>query len=161
MDWLAWVEYSYNISYHFSLHTKPFKVVYGRSPPKLLTYYLGISKEDAVNVALKSRDEVLNKLQKNLLKAQQNMKNCYDAKHRHVEFNVGDKVLLKLQPYQKLSLASRKHQKLLPKYYGPFTVLDSIGPMAYKLDLPSATCLHPVFHVSCLKPFHENFDATI
>lgn len=83
------------------------------------------------------------------------MKGYYDAKHRHMEFQVDDKVLLKLQPYTKPSLANRLHQKLLPKFYGPFTVMQRIGTMAYKLELLPYARLHLVFYVSCLKAFHE------
>jgi hypothetical protein len=44
-----------------------------------------------------------------------------------------------------------KDNKLLPKYYGPYKVLQMIGTMAYKLELPTASQAHPFFHVSCLK----------
>lgn len=44
-------------------------------------------------------------------------------------------------------------QKLLPKYIGPYKVLECIGPVAYKLELPSPTRIHPVFHVMNLRKF--------
>ena len=46
---------------------------------------------------------------------------------------------------------ANKDNKLLPKYYGPYKVLQNIGTMAYKLELPASSRVHPIFHVSCLK----------
>jgi len=46
---------------------------------------------------------------------------------------------------------AKKDNKLSPKYYGMYKALQNIGTMAYKLELPAATQVHPIFHVSCLK----------
>ena len=67
-------------------------------------------------------------------------------------FEEGDWVFVRLQPYKQMSLEKlNKDNKLAPKYYGPYKVLQNIGSMAYKLELPTTSRVHPVFHVSCLK----------
>ena len=58
---------------------------------------------------------------------------------------------MRLQPYKQMSLEQlNKDNKLGPKYYGPYKVLQKIGSMVYKLKLPSFSWVHLVFHVSCL-----------
>lgn len=58
---------------------------------------------------------------------------------------------LRLQPFKQHSLRWSKVGKLAPKFFGPFQILQKVGSVAYKLDLPSTSGVHPVFHVSCLK----------
>ena len=67
-------------------------------------------------------------------------------------FDVGYWVFLRLQPYKQMSLKqAKKDNKLSPKYYGPYKVLQNIGTMAYKLELLASSQVHPIFHVLCLK----------
>jgi len=45
--------------------------------------------------------------------------------------------------------------KLLPQRYRPFTIMKQIGPVAYKLELPSSMKIHDIFHVNLLMPYKE------
>jgi transposase InsO family protein len=74
-----------------------------------------------------------------------------DRNRRDVTFDKGDDVLLSTKH---ITLKHPGTRKLLPRWIGPFTILDRVGQLAYKLQLPeSMNRIHPVFHVSKLKPY--------
>jgi hypothetical protein len=85
------------------------------------------------------------------------MKLLTDQKRQDFSFSVGDQVLLKLQPYTQSTLASKPYPKLAYKYYGPYTVLERVGAVAYRLQLPEGALIHNVFHISQLKPFSADY----
>nr|GFD06666.1 putative reverse transcriptase domain-containing protein [Tanacetum cinerariifolium] len=71
-------------------------------------------------------------------------------------FQVGDKVMLKVLPWKGV-VRFGKQGKLIPRYVGPFKVLERIGDVAYKLDLPEELSrVHNTFHVSNLKKCHAD-----
>lgn len=153
LQWLSWSEFCYNKGFQSSLRATPFEVVYGRTPPRLLTDCPGLSKIEAVDQELLLRDQVLQTLRQRRAHTQNVMKAKYDSSHWDFQFQVGDQVLLRLQPYRQGSVASRGNEKLAPRFYGPFTVGERIGPVTYKLILPTSARIHPVFYISALKPF--------
>jgi hypothetical protein len=65
--------------------------------------------------------------------------------------------LLKLQPYAQSSVANHSFPKLAYKYFGPYTILEKLGSIAYKLQLPNNSSVHPVFHVPRLKSFTPDY----
>ncbi|KAJ1380355.1 Retrotransposon gag domain [Sesbania bispinosa] len=79
------------------------------------------------------------------------MKRFADKHRRDIHFEEGDWVYLKLQPYRLRSLAKKVNEKLSPRFYGPYQVIKRVGQVAYQLQLPCESRIHPVFHVSLLK----------
>lgn len=80
----------------------------------------------------RSKQELREEAQDSLYKAVRRMKKYADEHRRHVEFNVGDKVMLKLTP-QILNQKSSKtvHRGLIPRYDGPFEIMKKVGRCAY------------------------------
>ncbi|GJR22850.1 retrotransposon-related protein [Tanacetum coccineum] len=149
--WLSLAEYWYNTNFHNSIKTIPFEVLYGQTPLIHTPYVAKDSFVELVDRTLQAREQAITMLKFHLKAAQDRMKTYADKKRSEKEFAVGDLVYLKLQPYIQLTLKVHKQHKLSTKKFGPFKVLQKIGRVAYKLELPSTANIHPVFHVSLLK----------
>lgn len=151
VKWLFLAEYWYNTSFHSSLGRTPFEVIYGHLPREF-----GIDQVEECSVPdlttwLHEREVMLQHLQQQLKHAQDRMKKHADKHRTDREFEVGDLVFLKLQPFIQTSIAQRPYQKLAFRYYGPYSVEARVGAVAYKLKLPEGAKIHPVVHVSQLK----------
>lgn len=96
LRWLPWTEYFYNSSFQTALKTTPFRVVYGRDPPTLLSYQPGLARTVALDQQLVEQDEFLADVRDRLLQAQDFVKLAHDKAHRDVSFQVGDWVWLRL-----------------------------------------------------------------
>ncbi|KAJ4807690.1 polyprotein [Rhynchospora pubera] len=152
--WVRWIplaEYWYNTNFHSSLNTTPFKALYGYDPPSLPMGSIPRCNVESVNVVLKERQQILSELRSQLIKAQERMKRQDDSQRSERQFHKGDWVYLKLQPYRQLSVSGASTSKLNPKFYGPYEILRKVGTVAYELNLPPHSSIHPVLHVSQLK----------
>nr|GEZ72470.1 putative reverse transcriptase domain-containing protein [Tanacetum cinerariifolium] len=89
---------------------------------------------------------------KDKLKAARDRQKSYvDNRRKSLEFEVGDRVMLKVSPWKGVIRFGRKG-KLALRYVGPFEILDRIDPVAYRLRLlKELSGVHDTFHVSNLK----------
>ena len=147
-SWLSLAELWYNTTYHSALGCSPFKALYGYEAE--LGTMLPVSTDSSSPAAelLHRRETQLATLKTHLAAAQNRMKLQADRSRSDRHFQVGERVLLKLQPYVQQSVVSRPYPKLAYKFFGPFTITEKIGAAAYRLNLPAHSLIHPVFHVS-------------
>ncbi|GKF26523.1 hypothetical protein Tco_0082417 [Tanacetum coccineum] len=83
--------------------------------------------------------------------AQDRQKSYADRKRKPMEYEVGDRVMLKVSPWKGV-VRFGKRGKLNPRYVGPFKVLGKVRKVAYKLELPQELSrVHHTFHVSNMK----------
>ena len=74
----------------------------------------------------------------------------YNKKHRDIEFDVGELVLLSTRNLKMKGIP----EKLKKRFVGPFKIEERIGQQAYKLSLPENWKIHPVFHISLFKQWN-------
>ncbi|KZV42473.1 peroxidase 64 [Dorcoceras hygrometricum] len=158
--WIQWAKFWYNTAFHTATGMTPFEIVYRRKAPKVVQFWPQETSVAAVAEDLADRDELLRQVKYNLQKAQQKMVKQANIHRKDVAYEMGDQVYLKLRPHRQQSVCKRVYQKLAPRFYGPFEVLQRIGAVAYKVRLPPGSKIHPVFHVSCLKRAVGNSDVT-
>nr|GEV16761.1 putative reverse transcriptase domain-containing protein [Tanacetum cinerariifolium] len=90
-------------------------------------------------------------IKKRIQAAQDRQKSYADRRRKPLEFEVGDKVTLKVSPWKGV-IRLRKRGKLNPRYIRPFKILAKVGMLAYQLELPKQLSrVHSTFHVSNLK----------
>ncbi|GKA37994.1 putative reverse transcriptase domain-containing protein [Tanacetum coccineum] len=119
---LPLVEFSYNNSYHASIKAAPFEALYGRKCRSPICWAKVGDQRSYANI-----------------------------RQKPLEFQVGDRVMLKVSP-RKGIIRFGKRGNLNPRYIGPFKILERIGPVAYKLELPEELSnVHSTFHISNLK----------
>ncbi|GJW82081.1 putative reverse transcriptase domain-containing protein [Tanacetum coccineum] len=148
---LPLVEFSYNNSYHTSIKAAPFEALYRR---KCRSPICWAEVEDSQLTGPKIIHETTEKIvqiKSRIQAACDRQKSFADIRRKPFEFQVGDKVMLKVSP-RKGVICFVKWGKLNPRYIGPFKIIDKVGTVAYRLELPEQLSrVHSTFYVSKLK----------
>ncbi|KAL0556312.1 hypothetical protein IC582_004825 [Cucumis melo] len=147
------MEFAYNNSYQATIGMAPFEALYGkccRSP----VCWGEVGEQRLMGPELvQSTNEAIQKIRSRMHTAQSRQKSYVDVRRKDLEFEVGDKVFLKVAPMRGV-LRFERRGKLSPRFVGPFEILERIGPVAYRLALPpSLSTVHDVFNVSMLRKY--------
>ncbi|GJY53170.1 putative reverse transcriptase domain-containing protein [Tanacetum coccineum] len=140
-----------NFGYHSSIRCAPFEALYGRKC-RLSVLWAEIGEGSLIGpeLVLETTNKVV-LIKEKLKAARDNQKSYADKRCKLLEFEVGDRVLLRVSPWKGI-VRFRKKGKLAPRYVGPFEILERIGLVAYRLRLPEElNSVHDTFHVSNLK----------
>ncbi|GJR88175.1 putative reverse transcriptase domain-containing protein [Tanacetum coccineum] len=145
------VEFSYNNSYHASIKAIPFEALYGRKCRSPVCWTEVREAQILGPELIQETTEKIIQIKQRMQAARDRQKSYADLKRKLVEFQVRDKVMLKVSPW-KWVVRFGKRGKLNPWYVRPFKVLEKVGEVAYKLELPEELSrVHNTFHVSNLK----------
>ncbi|GJR69402.1 putative reverse transcriptase domain-containing protein [Tanacetum coccineum] len=148
---LPLIEFLYNNSYHVSIKAILFEALYGQ---KCRSPVCWDEVEDAQLTGpelIHETTEKIVQIKQRIQAAHDRQKSYADVRHKPLEFQVGDRVMLKVSPWKGV-VCFGKRGKVNPRYIGPFKVLAKVGTVSYRLKLPQQLSkVHSTFHVSNLK----------
>ncbi|GJW66671.1 putative reverse transcriptase domain-containing protein [Tanacetum coccineum] len=148
---LPLVEFSYNNSYHTSIKVAPFEALYGRKCRSPVCWAeVGDAQLTGPAIIHETTEKIV-QIKSRIQAARDRQKSYANIRRKPMVFQVGDRVMLKVSPWKGV-VRFGKRGKLNPRYVGPFKVIERVGTVAYKLELPQQLSrVHNTFHVSNLK----------
>nr|GEU30400.1 putative reverse transcriptase domain-containing protein [Tanacetum cinerariifolium] len=148
---LPLVEFSYNNSYHSSMRCAPFEDLYGRKCRSSIMW-AEVGKGHLIGPDLVQKTtEKISQITNRHKAARDRQKSYVDKRRKPLEFSIGNYVLLKLSPWKGVVCFGKK-EKLALRSIGPFEIIEKVGIVAYRLDLPEKqNGVHDTFHVSNFK----------
>ncbi|GJY19834.1 ribonuclease H-like domain-containing protein [Tanacetum coccineum] len=148
---LPLIEFSYNNSYHTSIKAAPFEALYGRKYRSPICWAEVGDAQLTGPETIRETTEKIIQIKHRLQDSHDQQRSYADKRHKPLEFQFGDKVMLKVSPWKGV-IRFGKRGKLNPRYIGPFKILAKVGMVAYRLELPEKLShVHSTFHVSNLK----------
>lgn len=150
---LPLMEFAYNNSFQATINMAPYEALYGRKCRSPL-YWDEIGERKILGPdVVEEMIEIVRQIRQRIKEAQDRQKSYADTRRTELQFQIGDKVFLKVSPSKGIHRFGVKG-KLKPRYIGPYEILERIGPVAYRLALPpSFGNTHNVFHVSQLRKY--------
>nr|GEY34997.1 putative reverse transcriptase domain-containing protein [Tanacetum cinerariifolium] len=143
-------------SYHASIKAAPFEALYGRKCRSPVCWNEVGEFHLTGPERIQETTEKIIQIKQRMQAIRDRQKSYADLKRKPMEFQVGDKVMLKVLPWKGV-VRFGKRGKLNPRYVGPFNVLERVGDVSYKLDLPEELSkVQNTFHVSNLKKCHAD-----
>nr|GEX62994.1 putative reverse transcriptase domain-containing protein [Tanacetum cinerariifolium] len=148
---LPLVEFSYNNSYHTIIKALPFEALYGRKCRSPICWAeVGDAQLTGPEIIHDTTEKII-QIKSRIQAARDRQKSYVDLKRKPMDFQVDDRVMLKVSPWKGV-VRFGKRGKLNPRYIGPFKVLSKVGDVAYRLELPQQLSrFHNTLHVSNLK----------
>ncbi|GJX47224.1 putative reverse transcriptase domain-containing protein [Tanacetum coccineum] len=135
VDHLSLVEFSYNNSYYASIKAAPFEALSGRKCRSPVCWAeVGQVQLTGPDLVRETTEKII-QIKQRMQTARDGQKSYADKKRKPMDFHVGDKVMLKVSPWKGV-VHFGKRGKLNLRYVGPFKVLEKVGAVAYKLELP-------------------------
>ena len=156
-DHLPLVEFAYNNSYQASIGMAPFEALYGRPCRSPSCWSETTDRLILGPDMIRDTYEKVELVRRRMKAAQDRQKSYADKRRTDLEFEVGDMVFVKVSPLRNV-VRFGAVGKLAPRFVGPFPIIERIGKMAYKVELPEKLAgVHNVFHVTHLrKCLHES-----
>ena len=120
-------------------------------PMSLMTGGLPKTMNEAVQVTLERMKTALAEAQANLVLAQKRMAMAVNRSRQSVEYNMDDEVVLTTKHIK--NYCPHLPAKIKARWVGPFTITQKVSLVAYRVELPPGSCLHPIFHIDKLKRY--------
>ena len=154
---ISLVEFVYNNSFQSSIGMTPYEALYGRKCRTPLCWTeLSEKKVIGLDLIQETEKKKVKMIKERLKVAIDRQKSYADMKRKDIQYEIGEKVFLKVLPWNKLMRFGKKG-KLSPRFIGPYEVIEKVGPVAYKLALtPELKKIHNVFHVSMLRRYRSD-----
>ncbi|GJY60948.1 putative reverse transcriptase domain-containing protein [Tanacetum coccineum] len=134
----------------------PFEALYGRKCRSPVCWAeVGEVQLTGPDLVQETTEKVI-QIKQRIHAARDRKKSYADLKRKPVEFQIGDRVMIKVSPWKGV-VRFGKRGKLNPRYVRPLKVLEKVGSVAYRLELPQELCrVHNTFHVSNLKKCYSD-----